>query len=158
MAAWCLEFTILTATRTGEAIGALWSEIDFNAKVWTIPKERMKAEREHKIPLSSQAMAIITRLSATRLNDYVFPSGDKGLSNMAMLTLLKRMNRQDITVHGFRSTFRDWAAEETKYTNEILEMALAHTIKNLAEAAYRRGDLLKKRIELMQDWGDYAAG
>jgi integrase len=77
---------------------------------------------------------------------------------MAMLTLLKRMNRQDITVHGFRSTFRDWAAEETKYTNEILEMALAHTIKNLAEAAYRRGDLLKKRIELMQDWGDYAAG
>jgi len=155
IAAKCLEFTILTAARTGEAIGATWDEIDLNAKTWTIPAVRMKAEREHSIPLSSNAMSIINDMAAIRTNDYVFPSTKKGLSNMAMLAVLKRMDRADITVHGFRSTFRDWSAEETNYPNHVLEMALAHAIKNDSEEAYRRGDLMKKRCLLMEDWAMY---
>jgi integrase len=129
IAAKCLEFTILTATRTGESIGAMWAEIDLDAKVWTIPADRMKAGREHRVPLTSQALKILNDMAAIRFNDYVFPSNKKGLSNMAMLTLLKRMERTDITVHGFRSTLRDWTAETTNYPNEVVEMALAHTIK-----------------------------
>jgi len=155
IAAKCLEFTILTAARTGETIGATWDEIDLDAKTWTIPAVRMKAEREHRVPLSSDALAILTNMSAIRLNNYVFPSTKKGLSNMAMLAVLKRMDRADITVHGFRSTFRDWAAESTAYPGEVVEMALAHAIKNLTEAAYRRGDLLEKRSRLMEEWSRY---
>jgi integrase len=155
IAAKCLEFTILTATRTGETIGATWAEIDLQAKVWTVPAERMKAKREHRVPLTSQALIILNEMAAIRFNDYVFPSNKKGLSNMAMLTLLKRMERTDITVHGFRSAFRDWAAELTAYPNEVVEMALAHTIKNQVEAAYRRGDLLEKRAGLMDSWAKY---
>jgi integrase len=152
IAAKCLEFTILTAARTGESIGATWDEIDLTANLWTIPAARMKAEREHKVPLNPQALKILNDMAAIRTNDYVFPSNAKGLSNMAMLTLLRRMDRTDITVHGFRSTFRDWAAESTAYTGEVVEMALAHAIKNQTEAAYRRGDLLEKRSRLMADW------
>jgi integrase len=155
IAAKCLEFTILTAARTGESIGATWDEIDLAAKTWTIPAVRMKAEREHRVPLSSYALTILNDMAAVRLNDYVFPSNKKGLSNMAMLTLLRRMDRADITVHGFRSTFRDWAAEFTAYPGEVVEMALAHTIKNQTEAAYRRGDLLEKRSRLMEEWARY---
>jgi len=152
IAAKCLEFTILTAARTGESIGATWDEIDLSAKVWTIPAERMKMKKGHIVPLSPQALAIINEMAAIRTNDYVFPSNRKGLSNMAMLKLLKRMDKGEITVHGFRSTFRDWAAESTAYTSEVVEMALAHAIKNQTEAAYRRGDLLLKRNRLMEDW------
>jgi len=155
IAAKCLEFTILTAARTGETIGATWDEIDLDAKTWTIPAVRMKAEREHKVPLSGHALNILNEMAAVRLNNYVFPGNKKGLSNMAMLAVLKRMDRADITVHGFRSTFRDWAAESTAYPGEVVEMALAHAIKNLTEAAYRRGDLLEKRSRLMDEWARY---
>jgi integrase len=155
IAAKCLEFTILTAARTGETIGATWDEIDLNAKTWTIPAIRMKAEREHRVPLSAHALKILNDMAAVRRNDYAFPSTKKGLSNMAMLAVLKRMDRTDITVHGFRSTFRDWAAESTAYPGEVVEMALAHAIKNQVEAAYRRGDLLEKRSRLMEDWARY---
>ena len=155
IAAQCLEFTILTAARTGETIGATWAEIDLDEKIWTIPAERMKAKREHRVPLNSCALAILQNMAAIRFNDYVFPSNKKGLSNMAMLTVLKRMERTEITVHGFRSTFRDWAAEMTAYPSEVVEMALAHTIKNQVEAAYPRGDLLGKRSRLMENWAQY---
>ena len=155
IAAKCLTFTILTAARTGESIGATWAEIDLNAKTWTIPAERMKAKKDHTVPLSTHALAIVNEMAAIRCNEYVFPSNKKGLSNMAMLTLLKRMERTDITVHGFRSTFRDWAAESTAYPSEVVEMALAHTIKNQTEAAYRRGDLLEKRRTLMETWAKH---
>lgn len=157
IAAKCLEFTILTAARTGETIGATWDEIDLGTKIWTIPAERMKASREHRVPLSSHALSILNEMAAVRLNNYVFPGNKKGLSNMAMLAVLKRMDRADITVHGFRSSFRDWAAETTAYPGEVVEMALAHAIKNLTEAAYRRGDLLEKRSQLMVDWARYCA-
>ena len=155
VAAKCLEFTILTAARTGETIGATWDEIDLGAKTWTIPAVRMKAEREHRVPLSNHALTILNDMAAVRLNDYVFPSNKKGLSNMAMLAVLKRMDQADITVHGFRSTFRDWAAESTAYPGEVVEMALAHAIKNQTEAAYRRGDLMEKRGRLMEEWARY---
>ncbi|MGZ4995375.1 MAG: tyrosine-type recombinase/integrase [Methylobacter sp.] len=155
IAAKCLEFTILTAARTGETIGATWDEIDLSAKTWTIPATRMKAEREHRVPLSAHALTILSDMAAVRTNDYVFPGTKKGLSNMAMLAVLKRMDRADITVHGFRSTFRDWAAESTAYPGEVVEMALAHAIKNQVEAAYRRGDLLEKRSRLMEEWARF---
>jgi integrase len=157
MAARALEFVILTATRTGEVIGARWSEIDMAAKVWVIPPERMKAKREHRVPLSRRAIEILEALP--READFVFPGTQKGaaISNMAMGQLLKRMKRTDITVHGFRSTFRDWAAETTNYPNDVVEMSLAHVIKNKVEAAYRRGDLLEKRARLMAEWARYCA-
>ncbi len=157
-AAKALEFTILTAARTGETIGAKWDEIDFKEKIWSIPAIRMKAGFNHGVPLSDRAIEILTDLNQE--TDYVFPGQeiDKPLSNMAMLALLKRMNRSDLTVHGFRSTFRDWAAETTEYANELVEMALAHTIKNKAEAAYRRGNLLERRRALMDAWTTYCEG
>jgi len=126
-----------------------------DAKTWTIPAVRMKAEREHRVPLSAHTLNILNEMAAVRLNDYVFPGNRKGLSNMAMLAVLKRMDRAEITVHGFRSTFRDWAAESTAYPGEVVEMALAHAIKNQTEAAYRRGDLLEKRSRLMDEWARY---
>lgn len=158
IAARCLEFTILTAARTGESIGATWEEIDLNAKIWTIPAHRMKAGKEHRVPLSDQAMTILSAMAAIKTNEYVFAGSRKGLSNMAMLQLLKRMERHDLTVHGLRSTFRDWAAESTAYAGEVVEMALAHKITNQVEAAYRRGDLIEKRTQLMADWGKFCAG
>jgi integrase len=156
MAARALEFLILTAARTGEVIGANWDEIDLRAALWTVPAERMKASIEHRVPLSPRAVAIIRELGRTR-EGYVFPGQKDGapLSNMAMLELLKRMERGDLTVHGFRSSFRDWTAERTNYPREVCEMALAHTVSNQAEAAYRRGDLFNKRADLMREWAKH---
>jgi integrase len=156
-AARALEFTILTASRTGETIGAAWDEVNTHDKVWTVPVDRMKAGKEHRVPLSSRALAIVRDHDDVRSSVYVFPGGKPGkpLSNMAMTEVLRRMGRGDITVHGFRSTFRDWAAERTNFPNEVVEMALAHTIGDKTEAAYRRGDLFEKRRRLMADWATY---
>jgi integrase len=156
-AARALEFLILTAARTGEVIGAKWDEIDLRTALWTVPSERMKAGNEHRVPLSPRTVAIIRELEKAHQGDYVFPGQKEGapLSNMAMLELLKRMERADLTVHGFRSTFRDWAAERTNYPREVCEMALAHTVSNQVEAAYRRGDLFTKRVALMREWAKH---
>jgi integrase len=157
MAARALEFAILTAGRTGEVIGARWSEIDRDARLWTIPGERMKGGREHRVSLGDAALAILDALHQDRAGDFVFAGGKTGrpLSNMAMLVLLRRMRRADLTVHGFRSTFRDWAAERTSFQNEVIEMALAHAVGSKVEAAYRRGDLFEKRKRLMEAWAGY---
>ena len=157
MAARALEFTILTAGRSGEILGARWSEIDMAAAVWTVPAARMKAGREHRVPLCDPALAILRTLMPPRdaeRDDWVFPGPKAGkpLSNMAMLMLLRRMGRGDLTAHGFRSTFRDWVAERTAYPREVAEAALAHTLSDKVEAAYRRGDLMDKRRRLMDDW------
>ena len=154
-----LEFLILTAARTGEVIGAKWAEIDLEIAVWTIPRDRMKTEKEHRVPLTSRAMEVLNNITSERNpEEYVF-SGWKqntGLSNNAFLAILKKMGRSDITAHGFRSTFRDWAAEEAhQFSNETIELALAHAIKNKAEAAYRRGDQLERRRELMISWEQF---
>ncbi|MCA8503725.1 integrase arm-type DNA-binding domain-containing protein [Burkholderia multivorans] len=155
-AARALEFTILTAMRTGEVIGALPNEIDMDAQLWTVPAERMKAKRPHRVPLSSSAMALLNTISASEHGPlFEGVRARRPLSNMAMLKVLERMGRLQLTVHGFRSTFRDWAAECTPYPNEVVEMALAHTIRDKTEAAYRRGDLFEKRRKLMQTWADY---
>ncbi len=140
MGARALEFAILTATRTGEVIEARWSEIDLEAAVWTVPAERMKAKVEHRVPLSAPALAVLAPLHENRESDFVFPGGRAGkpLSSMALLMTLRRMERGDLTAHGFRSTFRDWTAEQTSYPRDVAEMALAHTIKDKVEAAYRR--------------------
>jgi integrase len=157
MAAKALEFAILTAARTGEVIGAKWSEIDLQAKVWTIPAERMKAGREHRVPLSGAAFDLLIGLAAAKTGDFVFP-GTKGkpLSNMAMDMVLRRM-KLDVTVHGFRSSFRDWAGNETSFPREIAEAALAHVVGDATERAYRRGDALEKRRALMEAWASYVA-
>jgi integrase len=157
IAARALEFLILTAARTGEIIGAQWDEVDLKDKIWVIPEARMKAGREHRVPLSGPALAILKKMNEIRESDFVFPGGRKGkpLSNMAMLAVLKRMGRNNLTSHGFRSTFRDWAAERTNFPREVVEMALAHTIENKVEAAYRRGDLFQKRRQLMEAWARY---
>jgi integrase len=151
-----LEFCVLTACRTGEVIGAKWNEIE--GDVWMIPAERMKAKREHRVPLSKRAMAIVGVLAGDA-SGYIFPGAVAGkpISNMAMLELLKGMNGGGLTVHGFRSTFSDWARESTSYPRDVVEMALAHVVKDKTEAAYRRGDLLPKRRRLMQAWADYCA-
>jgi integrase len=154
-----LEFLILTATRTGEVIGARWEEFDLAEKLWTVPGARMKAGKEHRVPLSGRALAITDEMEAARINDheFVFPGGKprKPLSNMAMLKVLQRMGRGDLTAHGFRSSFRDWAAERTAFPHEVAEMALAHTVSDKVEAAYRRGDLFQKRRQLMEAWAKH---
>ena len=152
-----LEFLILTAARTSEALKATWDEIDLTHKVWTIPGERMKAGKEHRVPLSVAAVEVLKGMQGVKLNDYIFPGLKPGrpLSEMALLMLLRRIGRDDITGHGFRSTFRDWAAECTPWPREVAEMALAHAIPNAVEAAYRRGDLFDKRRKLMEAWGSY---
>lgn len=149
-----LKFLIGTASRTGEVLGARWAEIDWETMTWTVPAERMKARREHRVPLSPMMIAVLKRarqLSGT--SEFLFPGRVTGrpMSNMAMLQALRRM-KVEATAHGFRSTFRDWAAEQTNFSREVCEMALAHTIKSKAEAAYRRGDLLEKRRALMAAW------
>lgn len=157
LAAQALRFTILTAARTNEVLGASWDEIDTKEKVWTIPGDRMKSGRPHRVPLSDQALAVLETLP--RVDGWLFPSAHHGkhLSNMAMLNLLKRaMKRPDLTVHGFRSTFRDWVAEQTNTPRELAEAALAHVLTDKTEAAYQRGDMLEKRAQLMQAWADYA--
>lgn len=152
-----LEFTILTAARTGETIGATWDEINFEQAVWTIPADRMKAGREHRIPLSQRAIEILEEMRAERNGEFIFPgrSDGKGISNMSMLKALKSMGYSDLTVHGFRSSFRDWAGEQTHHAREVIEHALAHQLKDKAEAAYARGTLFEKRRALMQDWADH---
>lgn len=154
-----LEFLILTAARTGEVIGATWGEFDLTQNVWNVPAERMKAKREHRVPLPAAAVKVLSAMQAIRTSDFVFPGGRQGrpLSNMAMLALLKRMKRSDLTAHGFRSTFRDWAAECTAYPGEVAEAALAHMVGDKVEAAYRRGDLFEKRRRMMNDWAKHCA-
>ena len=152
-----LEFQILTATRTGEVIGALWNEISLDEATWTIPAHRMKAKREHRVPLSPRALEILCEARNLSDGTYIFGGRTKNrpLSNNTFLALLKKRMKVDVTAHGFRSTFRDWASERTNYPREVVEMALAHTIKDATEAAYRRGDLLFKRQALMREWATY---
>jgi integrase len=154
-----LEFQILTATRTGEVIGARWEEIDLAKRIWTIPAERMKAGKEHRVPLSDSAVAVLEAMEKVRLNEYVFPGARRGrpLSNMAFLQLLRRMGRGDLTAHGFRSTFRDWAAEATAHPRDVCEFALAHRLRDKVEEAYQRSDLFEKRLRLMEDWAAWCA-
>jgi integrase len=160
-AARALEFLILTAARTGEVIGARWSEFNLDEKIWTVPAVRMKAGRVHRVPLSPRVLEILTDVKPDDVSadNFVFtgPAPDQPLSNTAMLMLLRRMGRGDLTSHGFRSSFRDWAAERTDFPSELAEMALAHTVSSKVEAAYRRGDMFDKRRNLMETWGTYCA-
>ena len=155
MGARALEFLILTAARSGEVRGMIWSEVDFENKTWTIPPERMKARKKHKVPLSNKAIQLLRNLKRDDDVIYVFPNALGGmLSDMAISATTKRM-KVNAVPHGFRSTFRDWVAEFTDYSGEVAEMALAHAVKNKVEAAYRRGDLFEKRKLLMNDWQDF---
>lgn len=156
-AAVALELCILTAARSGEVLNAEWNEFDLDKKVWAIPASRMKAGREHRIPLAPQAIFLLRSLHKVSRNEYVFPGNAKGkpLSSMAMTMQLRRMKQTDITVHGFRSTFRDWASEQTSFSHETCEHALAHQISDKAEAAYRRGDQFEKRRKLMDSWATF---
>jgi integrase len=158
-AAMALRFAILTAARTNEVLGAKWNEIDFASKVWTVPPERMKGEREHRVPLPDGALSVLEAMRIVRKSDYIFPGNrrSKPLSNMCMLMLLRRMG-VDVTAHGFRSSCRDWCGEETGYPREVAEAALAHVIGDKAEQAYRRQDSLEKRRGLMDDWDSYCGG
>jgi integrase len=155
-----LSFTILTACRTSEALEATWTEIDLATGIWTISASRMKAGKEHRVPLSQAALDLLATLPRVEGGHYLFPGARKKrpLSNMAMLMVLRRMRRRNLTTHGFRSTFRDWASEVTHYPREVCEQALAHTLESAVEAAYRRGDLFEKRRRLMDDWAGYAMG
>jgi integrase len=157
IAAQALAFCILTATRTGEVLGALWSEIDIAAEVWTMPAARMKAGREHRVPLSDGALAILETPSPLRTSGFVFPSPRyaRPLSHVAMAKVLTRLGAERVTVHGFRSAFRDWAGNETHFARELAEAALAPAIGDKAEQAYRRGDALEKRRALMTAWQQY---
>jgi len=159
-AAQALLFTILCTARTAEVTGAKWPEIDMDGSQWTVPGERMKGRREHRVPLSPTAMKILRQqLKFTDGKGYVFPGmrPKKPLSNMAMLKVLERMDRTDLTVHGFRSTFRDWVEEQTAYAGSVAEAALAHSVGDKVEAAYRRGDLFEKRKQLMNAWARYCS-
>ena len=162
VAARALEFTILSAARTSEVTGATWSEIDMRAALWCVPPARMKAGREHRVPLSDAALCALEAMMPLRdddTGDWVFSGGRAGrpLSNMAMMMLLRRMKRDDVTVHGMRSAFRDWCAETTNHPREVAEQALAHVLDDKVEAAYRRGDLFEKRRSLMQDWANFCS-
>ena len=156
VAAIALEFLILTAARTSEVAGAQWKEIDWPLRMWTIPASRMKAAREHRVPLSPNALAVLERMKPLG-GEFIFHTSapKRGLGKMALLKQLNRMGRDDVTTHGFRSTFRDWAAEQTNFPSEVVEMALAHTITNKVEAAYRRGDLFEKRRRLMDSRAEF---
>jgi integrase len=152
-----LEFAILTATRTGETLGARWDEFDTDARVWTVSASRMKNRREHRVPLSIRASAIVAELARVLIGEFVFPGQKRGksLSQMALLMLLRRMGKADITSHGFRSAFSDWASEVSNFSAELREAALAHTIRSKTEAAYRRGDALERRREMMEAWATW---
>jgi integrase len=160
-AALALEMVVLTAARAGEVLGMRWDEIDMAARVWIVRAKRMKAGREHRIPLSRAAVALLSRLGthASGGDGFVFPGAKPGrpLSEMAIRRLLERMQRTDITRHGFRSTFRDWCAEATNYPRELAEAALAHALRDKVEAAYQRGDLLERRRRLMEEWADFCS-
>ncbi|BAP80327.1 phage integrase [Pseudomonas sp. MT-1] len=153
-----IRLTILTACRTSEVLGATWDEVDLESHTWTIPAARMKAGKDHRVPLSDAALKVLGSLPRIDGSPYLFPGARQGrpLSNLAMLMGLRRMGRGNLTMHGFRSTFRDWAAERTQYPREVCEMALAHKIAEGAEAAYWRGDIFEKRRALMADWAKYA--
>jgi len=157
MAALALEFTILTAARSGEVLGARWAEVDFDKAVWTIPRSRMKAGKEHRVPLSGRALAIVKRLSEARRGDFIFAGqrAGKPLSPMSLANCLHRMEVGAATVHGFRSSFRDWVGEVTSFPREVVEAALAHAIGSAVEAAYRRGDALEKRRAMMEAWAGF---
>jgi integrase len=157
LAARCLQFVILTAARSGEALGATWAEIDLEAKLWTVPAARMKARKKHVVPLSTAAAALLKALRPKEWTSEqrVFAVAGVTRSNMAMAMLLRRMGRGDITTHGFRSTFRDWAGDETEFASELIKLALAHGIKDKAEAAYRRRTAITRRRELMEAWATY---
>jgi integrase len=153
LSARALEFSILTVARSGEVRGATWDEIDFDNKIWIVPAERMKARKEHRVPLSTGAIKLLQELPRVAGGNLVFPGQQgKQMSDMTLTAVLKRMDRGDLTQHGFRSTFRDWAGETTSFPREVIEHALAHKLKDQAEAAYQRGDLLQKRRLLMEDW------
>ena len=155
-AARALEFAILTAARSGEVRGMRWAEVDLASKVWIVPAERMKAAREHRVPLSARALGILSAMAAGEPEALVFPSGNgRPFSDMVFKALFERMNAAGITTHGFRSSFRDWAGDATSFAREDIEAALAHRLKDRAEAAYRRGDALEKRRALMEAWADY---
>ena len=163
MGARALEFAMLTAARSGEVRGARWAEIDRDAKLWTIPAARMKAGREHRVPMSNAALSMLEALPRIDAADWVFPASRttvdgqaKTLSDMALTAVMRRM-KLDAVPHGLRSTFRDWAAERTNYPRDVAEMALAHTIGDKVEAAYRRGDLFDKRRQMMNDWAEFLA-
>jgi integrase len=158
VAARCLEFSILTAARSGEALGARWVEVDLKARTWTVPAERMKGGRAHVVPLSDSALALLKNLPRT--GELLFQGQKKGHppGKLAMPRVLGQLGHGDVTVHGFRSTFRDWAGETTAHPREAIEAALAHQLKDRAEAAYARGNLLAKRRDLMADWAAYCAG
>ncbi|MGA7451317.1 MAG: site-specific integrase [Rhodoplanes sp.] len=151
-----LEFLILTAARTGEVIGARWGEIDLSGKVWTVPADRIKAGREHRVPLPQRAVDIVHSMAGARTGDFVFPGfrNDRSLSNMAMRMTARRAGIE-FTVHGFRSAFRDWAGERTNFPREVAEAALAHVVGDETERAYRRGDALEKRRALMEAWAGF---
>jgi integrase len=156
----CLEFITLTAARLGEAINAEWDEIDLANRVWVVPGSRMKADREHRVPLSGAALAVLKAMQAIRQSDYVFPGTRQGrpVGENTPVRLAKQAAGSNITVHGLRSTFRDWASERTSFSREVAEMALAHAIPNAVEAAYRRGDLFEKRRRLMEAWAKFCGG
>ncbi len=160
LSARALEFLILTAGRSGEVLGARWSEIDLDADIWVVPAERMKMRKIHRVALSSAATAILEPLYKARISDWVFPGQkhNRPLSGMAMEMLLRRMRVTDATPHGFRSTFRDWCGDETNFPREVAEAALAHSVGSAVEQAYRRSDALEKRRQLMNSWADYCAG
>jgi integrase len=157
MAALALEFTILTAARTSEVLGARWDEIDFKQSIWTVPAARMKGGRVHRVALSARALAVLEKLDAARTGEYVFPGQRPGkpLSGMAMEIVLRRMKVEGVTVHGFRSSFRDWCGEVSTFPREVAEAALAHISGDATERAYRRGDALEKRRALMEAWANY---
>jgi integrase len=160
LSARALEFLILTGTRSSEGRGALWSEIHLNARLWVLPPERMKAAKEHRVPLSDAAMSVLEPLSELRTGDNVFPniSGKGCISETALRKLMSRMEAGALTMHGFRSAFRDWAGEKTPFPRDVAEMAIAHVVGDQTERAYRRGDALEKRRELMQAWADFCSG
>ena len=157
MAALALEITILTAARTSEVLGARWNEIDFKQSIWTVPAARMKGGRAHRVPLSRRALAILEKLNRARTSEHVLPGQRPGtpLSGMAMEMILRRMKIDGATVHGFRSSFRDWCGEETTFPREVAEAALARVAGDQTELAYRRGDALEKRRALMEAWATY---
>jgi integrase len=157
IAARALEFAILTAARSGEVLGARWSEINVAERFWTVRGERMKSGREHRVPLSDAALAIIEKMAEARQGDFVFGGARVGkpIGDSATRDLLHRIGREDLTVHGFRSAFRDWCAEATNFPSEVAEMALAHAVGDKVEAAYRRGDLFEKRRQLAAAWARY---
>jgi integrase len=159
LAALALELCILTAARSGEILGMRWSEVDLDKGVWTIPAHRMKAGREHRVPLAKRAATILRQLERSRIGEFVFPGNvrEKPLSNMAMEMVLRRMKIKNATVHGFRSSFRDWAGNVSSFPREIVETALAHVIGDKAEQAYRRSDALEKRRKLMDAWSAYCS-